>query len=722
MAIPTALMVGKRSGGNDGEADLDYREGGGGAQPEYWARKDPRRLHSELVKRIKRNLQDYRQNPWFDQIARNWCYYHNLYGDFSDYNLFGGAVQKVGPQGAYDFVSINHLRNLLHHLFVLTVRDRPAPQVKASRIDSESLRSARVVDGVLDHYLREKRAEVYFQRNAEEAIVLTESFVSCEWDTCGGDIIGTDFEPSQNGGPMKVKRLRYGGDLAFDTHSFMDCVHDLNVYPWQKNVWCTVRDRVNKWDLAALYPDKADKIINTKESQETAWNVLGHEMRAEETDIVARWRFWHKRTPAMPFGRYMVYTEGTWLEHGVLPDYLTGLPVFRCCPSETLLTPYGYSVGFDLQGPQEAYNMTVSNILTNHDAFGIQNIWSPPGNTLSVAQVAGGLRILQSMVEPKALQLTLNAMDAYKFLELIVQSMELLSGINSVARGQPEASLKSGKALSIIEAKAVQFASVLMQSWYQVIEDTLTLACRILGHKMQEGEKRPVAVAGKQGMASFQKEFTGADLQRIDRIVIESGNALTKSISGRWDLADKLVEKDMLKTPEEILQVLTTGRIEPALQADQDMLTLLSAEKDALLEGQVAPVLKSDYHSLHLREELGLLNTPTVRQDEALAANVLGHCLVHVAMLFLPDVQTLMLMQGFQVPPLPPVLDPRVLQQLAGSPYAAMLGEQDLGVLVGAQMGGAPPGAPAGGGAAGPPKAPPGENEPAASVEEPVPA
>ena len=52
--------------------------------------------------------------------------------------------------------------------------------------------------------------------------------------------------------------------------------------------------------------------------------------------------------------------------------------------------------------------------------------------------------------------------------------METLSGVNSVARGNPEASLQSGTALAMVQSQALQFMSGLQQSYIQLIEDVGT--------------------------------------------------------------------------------------------------------------------------------------------------------------------------------------------------------------------------------------------------------
>lgn len=659
------------------DESLDYREPRSGSSDthEYWARKDSPDLHEHLIRRTERHYRTLEASPTLGLIATNWAYYHGQWT--GQEGFLGGGIQRQGSQGEFAFMGSNTFRNLLHHLYILTVRDRPAPQAKATNNDSESLRSCTIAENLVEQYLRKDRVEKRLNLAAEESIVLTEGYVALDWDGMKGDILGS--AKVEEGMPP---RFDYSGDLGIWNASFLDVVKDNRRYPWQEHDWVCVRRPRNKWDLAALYPEKADDIIQTKEELDSRFDIFSSRETDSDRDddVISEWTFYHRPTPAMPLGRKFCFVKGAWLTSDVLPDYLKGIiPVFRCSPGEILLTSLGYSPGFDLQGPQEAANMILSSLVTNFDSQAIQNLWSPPGNNLSAAQVAGGLRIIQSSEKPEPLQLLQNPSDAYKFFETVIQQMELTSGVNSVLRGQPEASLKSGKALSLIETKAVQYASGLIQSYYHLFEDVATCMIRILSAKLSEGHPKVVEIAGKRDSMNFEV-ITREDLSRVDRIVIESSNPLSKTLAGRMEWAEKFLVNGMIKSPEQLMQVFTTGRLEPIYEAERATLGLIASENEALMRGEVAPVLKTDNQSLHLREQVALLSTPAVRQNEEVAANVLGHCLVHVAMLYLPDVIDLQITQGFQVPQLTETIPPGILTGI-NPEYQGSFSEQDLQIL-----------------------------------------
>lgn len=618
----------------------------------YWAKKPRDDLREELVRRQDEYFQGLNRSAFADAINRNWLYYHGLFGVGDDFNIFGTAIQRVGMKGERSFMGVNHFRNLIQHLFVIATRDRPAPKSRAINPDYESLMDAMTVDGVLEQYMREGGFSEILARAVEHSLVLTKGYVALDWDETLGEAVDGD---------VKTNRLQHQGDVSGENPTLIDVVLDAdNMKPFRKHSWVCTRDWPNKWDLIACYPKMKEKILNSKEPFDSNFRL---EDRPDRRDVVGRWTFWHHRTPGMPTGRKMCFTRACCLNDGPLPDYLERPPVFQCMPSEVLLTNDGWSPGFDLQGPQEAINMMISNIVTTHDAFGIQNIWSPLGNNLSIGQIAGGLRFIQSKYEPKPLQLAKVASDATQFIELVIKWMETLSGINSVTRGQPEYTLKSGKALSIVEAKAIQFASRMLASVNQLTEDVLTSLVQILSAKMGSSP-RVAYIAGKYSRM-IRRDYTADTLKSVKRVYVEVGNPLLRTLSGRVDMAEMFIKNGWVKLPEEVMGLFDTGRMEPMLQADQAQLALLASERDALMEGDIVPVLKTDYHSLHIRECVALLNTPAIRMDDVLAANVLSHSLVHIAMLYLPDVRDLQIAQGYQVPPLSPMIPPGLLDQIS---------------------------------------------------------
>src|SRR5690606_36166773 len=110
----------------------------------------------------------------------------------------------------------------------------------------------------------------------------------------------------------------------------------------------------------------------------------------DETDLIPVYEFYHKRTSAMPDGRYIMFlSQDITLLDAPMP--YRQLPVYPITPSKYLGTPYGYSPLFDIIGIQDAVNGAYSTILTNQSTFGTENVVIPEGSGINVEQLPGGL-------------------------------------------------------------------------------------------------------------------------------------------------------------------------------------------------------------------------------------------------------------------------------------------------------------------------------------------
>lgn len=150
------------------------------------------------------------------------------------------------------------------------------------------------------------------------------------------------------------------------------------------------------------------------------------------------------------------------------------LPVYRISAGDIMGTPYGYSDLFDVLPLQDAINSLYSTILTNQNAFGVQNVLVPRGSDVNEENLGGALNILSYNAQfgkPEALNLTQTPAEIFNFVEKLERTAETLSGVNSVARGNPESSLKSGNALALVQSMALQYMSGLQQSYVKMVED-----------------------------------------------------------------------------------------------------------------------------------------------------------------------------------------------------------------------------------------------------------
>ncbi len=253
--------------------------------------------------------------------------------------------------------------------------------------------------------------------------------------------------------------------------------------------------------------------------------------------------------------------------------------------------------------------------------------------------------------EPKAMQLTSTPPEIFNFITQLERAQETLSGVNSVARGNPEASLKSGAALALVQSMAIQFSQNLQQSYARLVEDVGTGTINIL--KTFAAVPRVAAIAGKSNRP-LMKEFSGEDLSGINRVIVDMGNPLTRTTAGKVNLADALAERNMIDNPDQYIQVVTTGRLEPIIEGKQAQLLLIKSENEKLADGIRQQVVLTDNHAKHILEHTTVLSNPEIRAtpDDPIVLATLEHIQEHMEMMKDPYVQQLMaILHQEPVPP-----------------------------------------------------------------------
>lgn len=593
----------------------------------FAAQEDAKKVASVLMGKTLSFYDRLSNNLYLDKLAKMWGAYHGVYGDFYDP---GHKISFTGDQGELVTIPCNHFRNLAQHIYNMITATRPIMEARAINTDYKSKAQTILANGILDYYMREKSLEDVFKRAVEYSIVMGSSFIQLSWNATGGDIYDVD---------EATGKFSYDGEIESKVLSPFDIVFDGTKEAWDKSQeWVVCRSRQNKFNLIAKYPEATTELLGTQSvSEESPW--LLKLFSNDSTDDIFVYEFFHKKTEAVPEGRYMLYTS----DSNVLLDLplpYRDIPVYRISAGEILGTPYGYSPMFDIYPLQEAINMLVSGMLTNLNAFLVQNVFVPRGADINPVLVVGGLNIIEGNAKPEALQLAATPDEAFKLLNLMITFSETFSGINSVTRGNPEANLRSGSALALVQSMALQFASGLQQSYVKLIQDVGGAVIQIL--KDFSTTPKAITLVGKNNRYML-KEFTGSDIDSVSRVIVDMGNALSRSTAGRVQMAEQMLQMGAIKTANQYFQVLETGRVDTMYQGEVKELMNITRENEDLMEGTAVQALYLDGHSLHILEHRTLLDDPDLRRDANLIELVMTHIQEHVDLLRTTDPDLLIL-------------------------------------------------------------------------------
>lgn len=614
------------------------------------------------------------------------------------------AVTYGGEDGELTMLRVNHYRSIVQGLLATAAKSRPAFEAMSINSDAQSLQQAALVNGVLDDYYREHGLETIHLETDRAAVVLGEGYTALRWSPWRGQIATWKDRPAldeqgqpkmqpgqpvpvtephpETGEPMPV--LDASGEPVteqgepvpvtervpmregdVEAHSFapIEIVRDLDATTERNMRWALVPYRENVWELAARYPTKRAELVAMRGNADlwprSAWDAQSWQRTDPNSDSVTAWYLYHEATDAMPEGRQSIVVGDVVLVDG--PMQLPEVPVYACMPEREMATASGYSPQFDLLALQEVLDSIITIMVSSHDALALQNVLTPDGSDVTPEIIGRGLRLLkwkpsadiQGGGKPEALQLLALSKDSYELADLMKVTMEVLSGINSVVRGDPMPQLKSGAALALVQSLAVAFNSQLQRAIALHHERVATGLVRML--QAFAHTKRIASVVGRTRKTQL-KEWNSEALQGIQRVSIQIGNPLADTLAGRVAMADAFLEKGVLTSAAEYEEVYQTGRLQPQFESDDAALMNVRQENEALAEGQPVVMLLTDDHAMHIREHRAVVDNQSIR---AKSPDVVRAALAHIdehmnAWLTMPPPLALLTKQSV----MPPVMAP----------------------------------------------------------------
>lgn len=592
---------------------------------DYFALKKGREFVEEAFKR----RDDYRA---YLERSGKLSTYKRVYKNYYLGGVENARLRQGGDKNQFVMAQVNHFANILGHILNNVTSSRPNLKARAQNSDFASLAQTKVGDQVLEFYLGEKDLEHHTKDTAELSLVFGEAELMELWDaTLGDEVAAGELDPMTGEPTAPIMQ----GDVTFNSFAPMDVAKDYTLGKDSDCNWKLFTLTGNRWDLAAKFPQYEQEIIQTSSSfSNMRHQRIGHAIFEPDADQIFLYIFVHKRTPAVPEGRLVMFIDN---QDVILID--TPLPhkrvSHRIAPREQHGTVFGYTVAYDLLPIQENINMLYSIIASNQAMFGVQSLLVAKGSGIEYSALQGGLKIVEYDAKPgvdtkpSVLQLTSTPPEIFKHIEHLILQMETISGVNSVVRGQPEASLESGAALALVASQAIQFMSGFQQAYTRLLESTGTGLLDIL--KEYAKAPRMIAIVGKQNV-QYLPEFKGDDIAGIDRVTAEVNNPLARTTSGKLQIAQDLLSKQLIDA-KQYLQILETGSLESATEGLSSQLMLIKEENERLLKGEQIPALLTDLHMLHIQEHASVLANLEARFKPNVVDAVNAHIQMHAQLL-----------------------------------------------------------------------------------------
>ena len=630
-----------------------YGQQVGQSDTSYWAGFEKKELVDRLQRKREEFLEFFDRSNYFQRIYRNWAYYHGLNFDRGYNNT---EIRVGGEEGELRLAQLNEFRvNLALLKTYITEGDIEWDSIAIGNT-AAALNAAKKANKLLDGAVqsRDLNIDSILDQAVEDSLVMTAGWAWILWDRYYGETEKVEYTSSG-----KPKRIKWKGEVRCLNPSLFDVTFDFTKREFKESQWVEARRQENRWDLAAEFADEPKKVeeLLKVENDHLDRKYLKFDFRVASEEVTTRdhrWvhYFYHKPCPALPNGRFTRRINQLVLEDMMeLPD--GHIPVHRLIPAQFLLTPFGFTPAFNAQAPQEALNMIESTIVTNQNALGSTKIWKKTGEPLNRAQLEAGITLLECETKPEPLNLLHTPKEVYDSLAIYREQLERGIGTNETAHGRPESNIRSGAAMAFTEHRVVQAASDLVKNRRAFLSDFGTSFVKVYAARMADNEERVIDVRATTMDRAHAVQFTKEEVAQIKTVSIIPGNPAMRTLGGRVQVAELLLEKQAV-SPDEFVTVIKTGKLDKLTEAEDNQLQLIHEENDELFAGGQSHVAQPHHnHMLHIRRHLAQADSEAGRRFPEVGMAFQSAALMHKEFLTFVD----------PVDPMTGMVDPELAQK-----------------------------------------------------------
>lgn len=622
------------------------------ASQQYWAAiQDNKAFGTRLKAKLEECREALMASSHMEHVRT--AYAHNFGQDVEGVGADASAVTRSGAQSEQAEVRVPHARALAAGVVNIITGAKVAWTALPINNDHGAKAGCVTASGALEYYWKDKGVFAKAVGAVKEAVPLAEAVLFTPWDeNLGAAAVGV---PGKDGKPGQ---LVHEGDIAFHNVSTWDVLRDPNYKSWDALPWVAVVLWLNKYDVAATYPDYAAEVMK-QESSAVRWTPMG--TTAVDSDCIPVTHWFHKTTPALPNGGEAVALDsGCVLKRKALSKaFHNVLPVHRFAAGELWGTPFPYSSFWAALGVCQVADSIHTSLTTNITSTAPGIISAESNSEIAPNSIAGGTKILYrapGSQPPVAVALQQASQYQFDYLDVLRKEAQQILNLNGTSLGTPDSAGMSGAAMALLSSMAIQNNSDLQGAWVDFV--TRIGNCVLALWKEKVSTKRKIAISGRGRSSSVKAlELDSEAMKGVDRVLVEIGNPLQQTAAGRFELAQLFLQvPGLVKTPEQLAAVVDTGRLDPLTQDLSNQLLLISQENEKLSDGvELIPMLTDD-HRLHVREHPGVGASMEARSDPKVMAALQNHIAQHIKILRETDPSILEAMG--QAPLAPPMAPP----------------------------------------------------------------
>lgn len=375
------------------------------------------------------------------------------------------------------------------------------------------------------------------------------------------------------------------------------------LYPWQiamdpymeeGHPAFVVKTAVNKYELAAKFPEKARDIIGLSIDEEMGDDALfaWGGARSVSSDTIVLRQYFERDSEAVPGGRWAGYVKdvGLWgVDDMVQCPLEQGMPVKLMVGARYHSTAYGYPESGDLLSLQTVLNEMVSALVTNAIKRGNPNAYKREDVQIDPERWVLGNNLIDLPAGAEAPVWDdppkMDAVSQY-VIEFVSEQARSMLGSNSVTEGNPTANISSGSFAVLLVNVAQKYASTAQQAHDEAATEAANDGLELAKKNAENGFWADIAGIGDAPYVSLIQQ---SNLKSLKRVNLVRQSPVLSTFVGREIVYDKLIalpKQDRADAAEFLLH----GRLDPFVERDQAARIRIRKENEQMLQG-VAPVV-----------------------------------------------------------------------------------------------------------------------------------
>lgn len=540
-------------------------------------------------------------------------------------------LQFAGQHDQYALFRVQIARRFIQQRKMMAQGERLNFEGVATNNDVRTLAEVKIATKAIQFMLRQARLEHQANKALEALASFGGAALLLAWDYEGGELVPAEVpELDATGQPVMMPEIDEAtgqpvmganpetGEPEPQQKPVMKMGQKKSgaptvkkMYPWQfafepyleeDHSQVISKTPVNKYELAAAFPEMAEQIIASSIDAEMGDDALfaWGGMRTVSSDTVVLRQYFCRNSKAVSGGRWAGYLRDVplWGVNEIVPCPLDNtLPVKFMIGPNYFGTGFGYPESSDLLSLQSVINEVISMCVTNIQKRGNSNAykrddvqidaesWSKGG---SLIDLPGGAEPPQWDEPPK-----MDTLSQY-ILEFCLNQARLMLGSNSVTEGNPDANITSGAFAVLLVNVAQKYANDMQEAYDRCVNEVANDSLELTRKNAENGFWADVGGIGNAPYAAIMRVD---QLQNLRRVTLQRTSPVLATFPGRTEVFDRIVNLPKSERAD-AADMLCTSSMDSFTERDQSWKIRVRKENEQLLAGENPVVTIWDDHVL----------------------------------------------------------------------------------------------------------------------------